>query len=89
MSERKNVVSRRTIPTSRLGVHARFAGDDEAGFPVILVHGNCSSSAFFERFMGQLPNGLSRRRAGHARLRGDRARRRSMRPAACATSATT
>jgi pimeloyl-ACP methyl ester carboxylesterase len=57
MSERRNVVVSRAVPTGRLSVHARFAGD-EAGFPVVFVHGNCSSSAFFHRLMERLPTGF-------------------------------
>ncbi len=57
MSEHRNVVQGRAVSTPRLNVHARFAGEEE-GFPVVFVHGNCSSSAFFERILGRLPRGL-------------------------------
>lgn len=46
----------RTVSTSRLNVHARFAGQ-EGGTPVILVHGNVSSGAFFEDLMAAIPAG--------------------------------
>ena len=56
------------VATERLRVHVRAAsaeatGDGAAGWAqrtagqpaVVLVHGNCSSSAFFHRLLGQLP----------------------------------
>jgi pimeloyl-ACP methyl ester carboxylesterase len=49
-------VSSKTIKTSRLSTHALFAGSKE-GAPVIFVHGNVSSSRFFEETLAALPAG--------------------------------
>lgn len=46
-------VSTRTISTPRLEVHLRQAGPDDAP-PLLLVHGNVSSSEFFDQLMGRL-----------------------------------
>lgn len=51
-------VTERDVQTSRLRVHVRET--DLATTPrgtVVLVHGNCSSSAFFHRLLGELPPG--------------------------------
>lgn len=55
MAERNTVVHRE-VRTRRGKVYLREAG--EGGFPVLLVHGNCSSSAFFDGLLGRLPRGL-------------------------------
>lgn len=44
----------RLISTSRLQMAARMSGDPE-GIPVVLVHGNVSSSRFFQELMAMLP----------------------------------
>ena len=49
-------VSSRTIKTSRLSTHALFAGAKE-GTPVIFVHGNVSSSRFYEETLAAMPAG--------------------------------
>jgi pimeloyl-ACP methyl ester carboxylesterase len=46
-------IRERIVATDRLQVHVREAGTGAA--PVILVHGNCSSGAFFEDLMLALP----------------------------------
>lgn len=51
----QHAVEKRSIRTSRLTVHARLAGE---GFPVVFIHGNGSSSYFFESLMARLPRGL-------------------------------
>lgn len=56
MADSSRKVEIRDIPTPRLRVRARLVGED--GFPVIFVHGNCSSSAFFESLMKTLPQGF-------------------------------
>lgn len=56
MSQSPRSVETRSVPTSRLTVNARFAGED--GTPVFFVHGNCSSSIFFEPLMRNLPAGF-------------------------------
>ncbi|QRN97097.1 alpha/beta hydrolase [Archangium violaceum] len=56
MSEQARVVEQRNIQTKRLTVHTRGTGAE--GFPVVFVHGNCSSSAFFESLLERLPKGL-------------------------------
>lgn len=43
------------ISTSRLRMAVRISGDSE-GIPVILVHGNVSSSRFFEELMALMPS---------------------------------
>ncbi|MET0404273.1 MAG: alpha/beta fold hydrolase, partial [Cystobacter sp.] len=48
-------VESRGIQTKRLRMHTRMAGE---GFPVVFVHGNCSSSAFFDTLLTRLPPGL-------------------------------
>lgn len=55
MSEPTPVITKRTVRTRRLGVHFLEAG---SGFPVVFVHGNCSSSLFFESLLRRLPRGL-------------------------------
>lgn len=51
-------VTRTDVATSRLRMHVRDTGTAgvERG-TVVLVHGNCSSSAFFHRLLGELPAG--------------------------------
>ncbi len=48
-------ISEREIQTRRLRVHIREAG---AGTPVVLIHGNCSSGAFYEDLMLAMPPGF-------------------------------
>lgn len=55
MSEKQNTVEVRSIPTRRLAVNARLAGE---GFPVVFVHGNCSSSYFYHSLLERLPRGF-------------------------------
>lgn len=45
----------RAVPTKRLAVSARIAGE---GFPVVFVHGNCSSSYFYDSMLQRLPKGF-------------------------------
>lgn len=49
-------ITERSIATSRLKVHIREAGTGPV--PVLLVHGNCSSAAYFEDLMLALPRGF-------------------------------
>ena len=49
-------VTSRTVSTSRLETHLLERGD-ENGTPVIFIHGNVSSSRFFEETMAALPQG--------------------------------
>jgi len=46
----------RKIQTNRLEVHVRESG--VGGVPVVLLHGNCASGAFFEELMAALPAGF-------------------------------
>ncbi|MFZ5817342.1 MAG: alpha/beta hydrolase [Bacillota bacterium] len=46
-------IRQRLVPTSRLKVHVRESGSGSV--PVIFVHGNCSSGAYFEELMLALP----------------------------------
>ncbi|XXF78389.1 alpha/beta hydrolase [Myxococcaceae bacterium GXIMD 01537] len=55
MSDKAQVVETRSIQTKRLVQNVRLAGE---GFPVVFVHGNCSSSAFFGGLLARLPKGL-------------------------------
>ncbi|WNG13488.1 alpha/beta fold hydrolase [Cystobacter fuscus] len=55
MSDQARAVEARSIQTKRLSMHTRMAGE---GFPVLFVHGNCSSSAFFQGLLTRLPRGL-------------------------------
>lgn len=55
MSDQARAVEARSIQTKRLKVHTRTAGE---GFPVVFVHGNCSSGAFFDTLLTRLPKGL-------------------------------
>jgi pimeloyl-ACP methyl ester carboxylesterase len=57
MADTSRTVEKREVPTKRLRVHARFVGREQ-DFPVIFVHGNCSSSAFFETLLKSLPEGF-------------------------------
>lgn len=51
-------VTETDIETGRLRTHVRMAGEEARdGGTVILVHGNCSSSAFFHRLLTRLPAG--------------------------------
>lgn len=43
----------RDVPTDRVRLHVRET--DGGTQPVVLVHGNCSSSAFFDRLLASLP----------------------------------
>ncbi|MCY1073125.1 alpha/beta fold hydrolase [Archangium lansingense] len=56
MTDKARVVESRNIQAKRLTMHTRMAGEE--GFPVLFVHGNCSSSAFFESLLSRLPAGL-------------------------------
>ena len=47
-------ITSRLIKTPRLNVHALFSGD-EAAEPVLFIHGNASSSTFWEETMLALP----------------------------------
>lgn len=49
-------IHERSVSTSRLKVHIREAGTGSV--PVLLVHGNCSSAAYFEDLMLALPAGF-------------------------------
>ena len=86
-------ITARIIETPRLSVNIlEREGDDPATPPertVVLIHGNVSSSLFWQEVMLDLPARPPRHRHRPARLRRHRARARSTRPAACATSATT
>lgn len=51
-------VTETDVDAGRLRTHVRMAGEATAeGGTVILVHGNCSSSAFFHRLLTTLPEG--------------------------------
>jgi pimeloyl-ACP methyl ester carboxylesterase len=56
MTDKARVVEPRNIQTKRLTMHTRMEGEE--GFPVLFVHGNCSSSVFFESLLSRLPAGL-------------------------------
>lgn len=47
-------ITAQTIPTSRLNTHVLFSGPDD-GIPVVFIHGNFSSSTFWEEAMLALP----------------------------------
>ncbi len=49
-------IESRRVATPRLTVHALFSGPDD-GVPVLFVHGNASSSTFWEETMLALPPG--------------------------------
>ncbi|MFT3766095.1 MAG: alpha/beta hydrolase [Minicystis sp.] len=51
------MITSRTIETPRLRIHARFSGPDD-GVPVLFIHGNASSSRFWEETMLALPPGF-------------------------------
>src|SRR5512140_422175 len=51
-----NTVTSRTIDTDRLGTHFLEAGDPK-GTPIVFIHGNCSSSRFFQATLEALPAG--------------------------------
>ena len=55
MSTQARAVEARDIPTKRLRQHTRMSGE---GFPVLLVHGNCSSAPVFDDLQTRLPAGL-------------------------------
>lgn len=46
------------VETARLRVNTLQREGDSDGRPLILVHGNCSSAAYYERFMLDLPNDI-------------------------------
>lgn len=52
-----STITSRTIPTSRLRIHARTSGPAD-GVPVLFIHGNASSSRFWEETMLALPPGF-------------------------------
>ncbi len=47
-------ITSRMIPTDRINTHVLFSGPDD-GEPVVFVHGNASSSTFWEETMLSLP----------------------------------
>jgi len=49
-----STIRQRQVATSRLKVHVRESGSGST--PVVLVHGNCSSSAYFEELMSAMPD---------------------------------
>ena len=56
----------RDIATTRGRLHVRATGEAaadaeaaEAGTPIVFVHGNCSSSAFFDRMIAALPDDVT------------------------------
>lgn len=51
----QNEISSRMISTLRLKIHLRIKGRDE-GAPVLFVHGNVSSSAFWDETLAALPS---------------------------------
>lgn len=51
-------VTERDVQTARLRIHVRETDPGPAHHgTVVLIHGNCSSSAFFHRLLGELPPG--------------------------------
>ncbi|MCB9694812.1 MAG: alpha/beta hydrolase [Alphaproteobacteria bacterium] len=52
--ENRLTVRRMDVRTARLRTHVRTTGPDD-GTPVLLVHGNVSSSVFWEDLMGRMP----------------------------------
>ncbi len=48
-------VQSRSIQTKRITQQVLMSGD---GFPVVFVHGNCSSSLFYKSLLGRLPKGF-------------------------------
>ena len=52
----KRTVGGRDVTTPRGRIHVRET--DRATTPVVMVHGNCSSSAFFDRLLADLPDDL-------------------------------
>jgi pimeloyl-ACP methyl ester carboxylesterase len=50
------MLTERTVPTGRLAVHVTEVPDRDDGAPVIFVHGNLSSSAFWHPTMLALPD---------------------------------
>ena len=49
-------ITSKTIPTARILTHALFSGPDD-GVPVVFIHGNFSSSTYWEETMLALPPG--------------------------------
>ena len=47
-------ITSRMVPTTRINTHVLFSGPDD-GEPVVFVHGNASSSTFWEESMLALP----------------------------------
>lgn len=48
-------ITSKMVPTSRLNTHVLFSGP-ENGIPVILIHGNFSSSTYYEELMLAMPD---------------------------------
>ncbi|MEZ4517370.1 MAG: alpha/beta hydrolase [Chloroflexota bacterium] len=49
-------ISSQIIPTGRIDTHVLFSGPDD-GIPVVFIHGNFSSSTYWEEAMLALPSG--------------------------------
>ena len=52
-----HAVTPSTASTPRLKIGYRTAGDP-SGAPILFIHGNCSSSVFWDGLLGKLPDGL-------------------------------
>jgi pimeloyl-ACP methyl ester carboxylesterase len=50
-------ITSKMMDTSRLKTHVLFSGPDD-GTPVLFIHGNASSSTYWEEIMLKLPSGL-------------------------------
>lgn len=50
-------VTSNIIRTSRLATHVLTSGPSD-GTPVLFIHGNCSSSRFYEQILSHLPEGI-------------------------------
>ena len=50
-------IQSKMVPTPRIQTHVLFSGP-ESGVPVLFIHGNASSSAFWEEIMLKLPAGF-------------------------------
>jgi pimeloyl-ACP methyl ester carboxylesterase len=51
-------VTSSTIRTSRVATHVLTSGPRDAKTTVLLIHGNCSSSRFYEHMMANLPSNI-------------------------------